>query len=170
MSWFCFSLFTISHFLQLTKTYSSILALKGAIVIFLSPAHHTLFLSVVITMAFGGEDRQHWTGLYSVIWARNTRSTSVIVVSSENCSETRGGVSDEASLFLVHTNTQIPFPYCSPILKGSKSMHLCIEGVLWILLMHLSHSNRRLKWFYVSLHYYSCWAGQRWWWGLFCQP
>lgn len=40
---------------------SSILALRGAVVMFLFPVHHILFLSMVITMAFGGEDRQHWT-------------------------------------------------------------------------------------------------------------
>lgn len=132
------------------------MAPKGANVIFLFPVHHALLLSVVITMAFGGEDRQHWTGLLLVTGARNTRSTAVIVVSSENYSETHGGVIDSTPLIFVHINTQIPSLYCSPTVKESKVMYLCIEQVPWIELMHLSHSNRSFKWFYISLHYYSC--------------
>jgi len=39
-------------------------------------------------------------------------------------------------------------------------IHFCIAVVIWSALVHLSHSNKSLKWFYISLHYYSCWAGQ----------
>lgn len=49
--------------------------------------------------------------------------------------------------FLVHRNTQIPFAYCSPIVKDPRMIRFCTEGVVWTVLMHLSRSNRSLKWF-----------------------
>lgn len=100
---FCFSLFTISHFLQLRLNHPSWVSKE--LLSYFFPQFTTLFWSVVITMAFGGEDRQPWTGLYLVTWARDRRSTSVIVVSSENDSETHGGVIDKTPLSLVHINT-----------------------------------------------------------------
>lgn len=63
-------------------------------------------------------------------------------------------------VFLVHINTQIPFACCSLVIKQSKIIRFCMEGIIWSVLIHLSHRNRSLKWFYISLHYYSCWAGQ----------
>lgn len=151
MSWFCFSLFTSSHFLQVRPHHPSWLSRSYCHISFPSSSH-SFFIC--------GHHNGIWWGLYLVTWVRNTRGTSAIVVSSENYSETLAGVINNALLFLVHINTQIPFPYCSPIIKDSKVMHLCIGEVMWIELTHLSHSNRSLKRFCISLHCYSCWAGQ----------